>query len=90
MRYSGEISVITIIVTPKLRDTHQLVGHQIDDATQIEKTAYIIEKCKKLLWIHLNMEQEMLLYKTEAMCYNHKNHRTFFFLVVKGVLPPTA
>ena len=42
------MSVITIIITPKLRVTHQLVGHQIDDATHIEKTAYIIEKCIKI------------------------------------------
>ena len=25
-----------------------LVGHQMDDATHIEKTAYIIEKCIKI------------------------------------------
>ena len=37
------MSVITIIITPKLRVTHQLVGHQIDDATHIVKTAYIIK-----------------------------------------------
>ena len=44
MRYWGKMSVITIIITPKLRVTHQLVGHQIDD----EKTSYIIEKCIKI------------------------------------------
>ena len=42
------MSVITIIITPKLRVTHQFVGHQIDDATHIEKTAYIIKKCIKI------------------------------------------
>ena len=48
MRYLGKMSVITIIITPKLREPHQLVGHQMDDATHIEKTAYIIEKCIKI------------------------------------------
>ena len=48
MRYWDKMSVITIIITPKLRVTHQLVGHQIDDATHIKKTAYIIEKCIKI------------------------------------------
>ena len=48
MRYWGKISVIPIIITLKLRDTHRLVGHQMDDATHIEKTAYIIEKCIKI------------------------------------------
>ena len=44
------MSVITIIITPRLRVTYQLVGHQIDDATHIEKTAYtrIIEKYIKI------------------------------------------
>ena len=46
MRYWDKMSVI--IITPKLRVTHQLVGHQIDDATYIKKTAYIIEKCIKI------------------------------------------
>ena len=27
---------------------YQLVGHRIDDATHIEKTAYIIENCIKI------------------------------------------
>ena len=48
MRYLGKMRVITIIITPKLRDTHRLVGHQIDDATQIEKTVSFIVKCMKI------------------------------------------
>ena len=31
-----------------MRDTHQLDGHQIDDATHIKKTDNIIEKCIKI------------------------------------------
>ena len=50
------MSVITIIITPKLKVTHHLVGHQIDDAIHIEKTAYIIDKWIKITVIHLNME----------------------------------
>ena len=41
MRYWGKMSVITIIITPKLRVKHQLVGHLIDDATHIKKKRLI-------------------------------------------------
>ena len=48
MRYWGKMRMITIIITPKLRVTHQLVGHQIDDATHFEKKVSFIEKCMKI------------------------------------------
>ena len=41
MRYFGKMSVITIIIPPKFWDIHQLVGHQIDDATHFEKKGLI-------------------------------------------------
>ena len=49
-------------------------GHLIEDATHIKKRLISLKSASKSLWIHLNMEQLMLQYKTEAMCYDLKDH----------------